>query len=156
MLSYRRLKIEDGSGLYGLSPTKSHIDDAGFDVYTPVDFKLKAGSIFHVKLGLSIQCNNPSMFLLMQARSGLGTKGIITTGNVIDAGYTGDIGCTLVNAGPDNIDFKRGDRIAQVIPIIIKNDGIMEINKYEETKSNIYRAETKVKRKDKGFGSTGS
>ncbi len=65
-------------------------------------------------------------------------------GGVIDADYRGDIGVILYNTDVKDFEFKKGDRIAQLIIEKCHKVEWQEVSKLEDSV-----------RLDKGFGSTG-
>ena len=78
-------------------------------------------------------------------RSGLAYKsGIDVMAGVIDADYRGDIGVILYNTDVKDFEFKKGDRIAQ---LIIEKCYTTEWKEVEELHSSV--------RLGNGFGSTG-
>jgi dUTP pyrophosphatase len=128
----------------GKLPEKKHISDAGFDLFTPEDFRLPPKSQLRVKLGIAIEIFSNSV-ALVQGRSGLANKGITTIGNVIDSGYRGEISAIMVNMTQEAINFKKGDRIAQLV--ILQLGDNQEVFKVKELNSS--------DRDERGFGSTG-
>ena len=62
----------------------------------------------------------------------------------IDAGYRGEVGIIMLNAGKENFTVKRGERIAQMVINHLPNVEMIQVEKLTETK-----------RGDGGFGSTG-
>ena len=78
-------------------------------------------------------------------RSGLAWKKHIDVGaGVIDADYRGNVGVVLFNHGEEDLQVKRGDRIAQLILEKISYADIVEVDDLDATA-----------RGDGGFGSTG-
>lgn len=126
------------------TPTRSYPNDAGMDLYAPEDITLNNTSQKTMKLGIAIQLPLGHVGLI-QGKSGLASKhGLDTIGNVIDAGYTGEIGVTLVNNNYMTIIIKKGQKICQLLVVPVSYPKIVEVNKLIETD-----------RGDNGFGSTG-
>ena len=102
-------------------PTRGSKYAAGYDIYTPYEFKLIAGGKREcIKVNFSI--TPPSgYFFKIECRSGLAAKGINIHGGIIDEDYTGDIGVIIsLSASTDKdaileMSFKKHDRIAQLI-----------------------------------------
>lgn len=97
-------------------PTYAHSYDAGFDIYLPEDFTIKAheyGKIAPTGLKMAI----PSGYeLQIRPRSGNSVKTTLRIANApgtIDCGYCNEIGIICDNIGDEDLEFKKGDRIAQ-------------------------------------------
>jgi len=151
----------------GLFPEKGLPNDIAFDLKAAKDFYLERGEAIKVLTG--IRLNMPDgLYASIRGRSGLSLKGIDVLAGVIDPQYRGEIGVTLTRtiSGitvfqdrrgdgkiithaeeiPDPIQFKKGDRIAQLIfvPHNVYIYPIFEIDKIPATD-----------RGDRGYGSTG-
>ena len=98
-----------------LLPTKSHFDDAGYDLYASEDNVVVGRQRNTIKTGVSLEM--PTYFAgLIWPRSGLSVrKGIDVLAGVIDSGYRGEIMVCLYNTSDEDVEIKRGDRIAQII-----------------------------------------
>ena len=97
-------------------PTYAHDTDAGFDIYLPEDFTIKAGEFGKIaKSGLKMAI--PKGYeLQIRPRSGNSVKTTLRISNTpgtIDAGYRDEIGIICDNIGTSDLEFKAGDRIAQ-------------------------------------------
>jgi len=108
-------------------------EDAGADVKAyDVNEKFKSGVIEtstgwryvlepgkQVLIGCGFKCALPSNYaFLVCPRSGLAFKNRITVLNapgICDAGYRGEYGVILYNAGDQNFEINKGDRIAQIV-----------------------------------------
>lgn len=108
------------------APTYAHPYDAGFDIYLPEDFTIKAheyGKIAPTGLKMAI----PSGYeLQIRPRSGNSVKTTLRIANApgtIDCGYANEIGIICDNIGDEDLEFKKGDRIAQGI-IAVSPKGI--------------------------------
>jgi len=82
--------------------------------------------------------------LLVRDRSSMASRGIATTGGVIDAGYRGEIMVLMTNLGESPIELKAGDKIAQMIPVPVLTGVVEDVESLEESA-----------RAEKGFGSSG-
>lgn len=106
-----RVKLLDGA----ISPTRSHKDDAGLDLYARFDAVIYPGEGECFDTGVCIELS-PGTFGKIESRSGLNAKhGIVSCGVVIDQGYTGSIVVKLYNLSDRRYYIKAGDRIAQLI-----------------------------------------
>ena len=97
-------------------PTYAHNYDAGFDIYLPEDFTIKAheyGKIAPTGLKMAIPTGYE---LQIRPRSGNSVKTTLRIANApgtIDCGYCDEIGIICDNIGDKDLEFKKGDRIAQ-------------------------------------------
>lgn len=150
-------------------PTQGKPGDAAFDLYCVEDFTLDLGETKAVSTGLQLANMDPydhvtpgSLFLQVEGRSGLASKGIFPLGGIIDATYRGEIKVILHNGNQTKLgilgiptiephQFKAGDRIAQmIIRRIVTNDNrhVVEMVETKEVSPSV--------RGDGGFGSTGT
>lgn len=112
-------------------PTRATKHSAGYDICTPIDFKLFKGET--IKIKTDIKCKMDSdMVMLLFPRSSIGIKhGIIlaNTVGVIDADFYGnqenDGNITLALTKIDGAisEFKAGDKIAQAVFVKYHTDG---------------------------------
>ncbi len=122
---------------------KRHHDDAGVDLSSSEDMTAKAFEISKVPTGVSVELENEWGFVT--GRSSLNSKGLVVLNGIIDEGYRGEIYVTLYNGTPKDIEFKKGQRIAQIIPLPYNKNVVYEIGE----------APKNTQRSDKGFGSSG-
>lgn len=122
-------------------PEKTYNVDAGFDIRTPIDFEVFDD--YTVDTGVHIEI--PEGYVgFLKSKSGLNVnRGILTEG-VIDCGYTGSIRVKLYNNSYQPQDFKKGDKITQLVILPIPEVELKQVEKLAETE-----------RGDGGFGSTG-
>lgn len=126
-------------------PTRGSSEAAGLDLYAVDDFTVgRSKSVTH-PIGLSMALPDGYVGLVMP-RSGNAVKLSIDTGaGVIDSDYRGEIAVVLFNHGESDVEFKRGDRIAQMVIQFHHSDmPIMAVNELDESA-----------RGAAGFGSTG-
>lgn len=134
-----KFKVLNGGKL----PTRAHREDAGFDLYSPVDV------IFYhitniIKLGVCVEIPKGYVGFIM-GRSSLNKNGVTCLTGVIDSGYTGEIAVVL-NAVDVRLDIKKGDRIAQLVVAKLADiDDAVAVDKLDDTE-----------RGTGGFGSTGA
>ena len=111
------VNIHMDNGCEDLFPRKAHEDDAAFDLRSRVDIVVPSGKIMLVPTGVFMEL--PVGYeAQVRPRSGLALKHGITvlnTPGTIDAGYRGEVGVILINAGPSDFTIARGDRIAQMV-----------------------------------------
>lgn len=125
-------------------PKRAHSDDAGFDLRCEEDFTIEAGGTVVMPAGINIEIPD-GYFGKIESRSGLFIKGILAQG-VIDAGFRGPVKVIMWNLSKNDISFKRGDRIAQMI-IQPLADKIIMFKKADELSVST--------RGENGYGSTG-
>lgn len=125
-------------------PVKAKSGDAGWDLFTPIDFQIEKYGIKRIGLGIAVEIPLGHSFIVHE-KSGLAANhGICTIGNVIDSGYRGEIHVILVNFGPD-IVFEKGQKIAQALLVQC----------YTGTEVEVVDTLSETDRGTGGFGSTG-
>jgi len=142
-------------------PTMSHeFEDAAWDLYTPIDFILPRmkdgvdGSAI-VDIGIIIEfpilAGSRGLPKLIRfhgevgSRSGLGFKKSITAfPGVIDNGYRNNMAVKLFNRSSEDVEFKSGDRVAQ---LLIRPFDVYLVRQVDELSS--------TKRGITGFGDSG-
>ena len=140
------IKVKLYDGCNDLMPVKAHSDDAAYDLRSRVDMVLKPGRSMLVPTGVFIELPVGSEAQI-RPRSGLALKHDLMLTNspgTIDAGYRGEIGVIMFNAGTEPFPITRGDRIAQMV--------IAELPQTELLLSDELNA---TDRGTGGFGSTG-
>lgn len=125
------------------TPVKSHLDDAGWDLFSPEDVSAGSFETITVNLGIAIEIPK-GYFGFISERSSQGKKGITCLGPIIDSGYTGEIHAILLNSTNRGYEIKEGDKICQLIVIPLFNEELEEVDKL-----------TNSPRSNKGLGSTG-
>jgi len=140
------IKIHMDNGCEDLFPRKAHEDDAAFDLRSRVDAVIPSGKITLVPTGVFMEL--PVGYeAQVRPRSGLALKHGITvlnTPGTIDAGYRGEVGVILINAGPADFTVVRGDRIAQMVVQKLADVELVAAEQLSDTN-----------RGAGGFGSTG-
>lgn len=140
------IKIHMDNGCEDLFPRKAHEDDAAFDLRSRVDAVIPSGKITLVPTGVFMEL--PVGYeAQVRPRSGLALKHGITvlnTPGTIDAGYRGEVGVILINAGPADFTVARGDRIAQMVVQKLADIELVAAEQLSDTS-----------RGAGGFGSTG-
>ena len=140
------IKIHMDNGCEDLFPRKAHEDDAAFDLRSRVDAVIPSGKITLVPTGVFMEL--PVGYeAQVRPRSGLALKHGITvlnTPGTIDAGYRGEVGVILIDAGPADFTVARGDRIAQMVVQKLADVELVAAEQLSDTS-----------RGAGGFGSTG-
>ncbi len=134
------VKLDEGAK----TPTKAHNTDAGFDLYTPDEFTVKAGGSATVFTGVHMIIPKGWCGLLV-SKSGLNTKCDIKTTGLVDAGYTGSIVVKVQNHGAEDYHFNAGDKVSQIVLLPVPD--VITLNPIDELPN--------TERSDRGFGSSG-
>ena len=126
-------------------PEIAHHGDAGFDVAVPKDVTIKSGETVDIPLGLRMQLPPNTWATVVGRSSTFLHKHLMVHQSVIDNGYRGPLFVLAQNLSLEPIEFKQGDRIAQIVlyPLITPTPKwVSELSTTERGTS--------------GFGSTGS
>lgn len=130
-----------------ITPTKSNDTDTGYDLYSVEEGVIEPGETKMFETGIIMDFPE-NIGCQIRPRSGMAKKYNVSSRNApgtVDQEYRNSIKVLLHNAGKNNYEVKKGDRIAQlvfekVLPIKIKE--IDEIN-------------LETNRGKKGFGDSG-
>ena len=135
-----KVKLDEGA----FPPESAHKADAGYDLRTPHDAFISAGGYAIIDTGVHMAI--PEGYVgILKSKSGLNVRYHLTGTGTIDSGYTGSIVVKLDSHAKDGgKQFKRGDKIIQIVLLPIIKPEIELVDALEETE-----------RGDGGFGSTG-
>lgn len=136
------VRLSDGAEL----PRYAHEGDAGLDLRITHDVMLNPGERATVGTGLAVEIPQGCVGLVFP-RSGLASKHGITLSNsvgVIDSGYRGEIGVTLLNQSDETTTLDAGTRVCQLIVMPFVPCELVPCEELTETE-----------RGAAGFGSTG-
>lgn len=126
-------------------PTRGSPGAVGYDLACIEDFVLGTQSRCLVPTGIGVQLPS-GVYGRIAPRSGLTVKhGIHIGAGVIDPDYMGEVKVAMFNLGLKPVEFKKGDRIAQLILESCKVPDVIEVDDLMPT----FRGE-------RGFGSTGN
>ena len=110
------------SGRRGRCRRHSTPGDAGLDLRAAIDATVKPGERVMVPTGVAVAIPDGHAGLVLP-RSGLATTRGLTLSNspgLIDAGYRGEVICSVVNLDRDEaVEIRTGDRIAQLVIVAI-------------------------------------
>lgn len=119
-------------------------EDLAFDLYALEDATLPYSVVQRVRTGVALEMEGFG-FLVRDRSSMAFPKGILTCGGVIDRGYRGEMFVNIISFGIAPYQIKRGDKIAQFIPIRPETAvSIVEVPELSESD-----------RGAKGYGSSG-
>ena len=98
-------------------PARATDGAAGHDIRSSEDVQLGPGSIYAIATGLVMELPE-GVECQVRPRSGLAFRHGITLPNspgTIDPDYRGELRVLVQNLGPEPVDIRRGDRIAQLV-----------------------------------------
>ena len=131
-------------------PHKMTSGSSGCDIVAAIDntIEIKPGERFLVPTGFCVDI--PQGFeLQIRPRSGLAWKygiTVLNTPGTVDSDYRGEVKIILINFSNESFVLKRGERIAQIVPVeIASNINFQELEVLSDTE-----------RGAGGFGHTGS
>ena len=124
-------------------PTRAHENDAGFDLYSPVDALIYNDDSVVIDTGVHVQIP-PGYVGLVKSKSGLNVWHSVTSEGVIASGYTGSIRVKLYNHGRCAVSIARNQKISQLVIVPIATPELLLVDEFLQTE-----------RGDGGFGSTG-
>jgi dUTP pyrophosphatase len=123
-------------------------EDLGYDLFALEGVVLASRVPVKVRTGIAVEARHPEtgapLGLLVRDRSSMASRGIATTGGVIDAGYRGEILVLMTNLGDTPVELKVGEKIAQMIPVPVLTGTVETVENLEDSA-----------RAAKGFGSSG-
>lgn len=126
-----------------IMPTRGSDGAAGYDLYALEDTTINCFQFIPVSTGVAIEIPAGN-YGRVAPRSGLAVKhGAVVGAGVIDSDYRGEIKVALATLN-GVYEFKKGDRIAQLIIERISTPELVQVDSLDDTD-----------RGDSGFGSTG-
>lgn len=124
-------------------PKRMYDVDAGFDLFSPINFTIDAHSDATVDLGVHFEI--PEGYVgFLKSKSGLNVHNGIVCEGVIDSGYTGSIVVKLYNLSDISYNFYKGQKVTQIVFLPIPKIELQQVDTFKFTK-----------RGNNGFGSTG-
>lgn len=126
-----------------IMPVRAHATDAGLDLFSREDFRIRPGYSHAFDTGVHIELPKGTAGFI-KSKSGLNVKHGITSEGVIDVGYTGPIVVKMYNHSDKEYHVKKGDKITQLVIVKIETPELEVVDNLEETE-----------RGDNGFGSSG-
>ncbi|WP_232365188.1 dUTP diphosphatase [Salinimonas marina] len=115
-------------------PTLAHAGDAGLDVQTMVSVTLNPGQRASLPTGLAFGIPD-GFYGQMEPRAKLADKyGIDVMARVVDSTHTGEVHVVIINHGQDAVEFRKGDKIAQlIIKQTFSHLPLVEVERLDET-----------------------
>lgn len=124
-------------------PTKAHLGDAGYDLYSNNYYSISPYGQTLVQTGIKMAIPVGHVGLIWD-KSGVAKDGIKTMGGVIDENYRGEINVVVKNLSENDFNIVPGQKIAQ---ILIQKVGDFKVS--EEKINDITQRQTNC------FGSSG-
>lgn len=125
------------------TPTKSHIEDVGLDLYVPEDIELESLETKTIGLGLGFAIPEGQSSMLVP-RSSSAKRGLLMQTQIIDPGYTGEIHLIITNCSKEKQVIQKGDRVCSLVVYNVLNINLEHVDELEKTN-----------RGNKGLGSSG-
>lgn len=136
-------------------------EDLGFDLFSDESVVINPGERATIRTGIaaqfmavrpvqgrlvgSVSYERVPYGLLIRDRSSMAKSGVVVSGGVVDAGYTGEISVLLTNLSTEPATIQVGAKIAQMLPVpVVTGAPVKEV---EHLVDGIRGAA--------GFGSTG-
>ena len=126
-------------------PVRAHKEDAGLDLFSPIDMLIPANGSRTIDTGVHIEIPFGYAGLIV-SKSGLNVNHDLNSTGLVDGLYHGSIRVKLYNHGPNSYMVHRQDKISQIV--------IFPVNLFFELKQ-VDHFETESERGSNGFGSTG-
>ena len=133
------VKLDKGA----TKPTRANPLDAGLDLYAVEEGTVPPHGTAHFDTGVHMSIPFGYCGMLF-SRSGLYRNFGVSSTGLVDAGYTGSIGVTLVNNSDTTYTVHKGDRISQIAVVPCVTAGVVIVDEIDGGE-----------RGSKGFGSSG-
>lgn len=130
-------------------PSYAYPTDSGFDLHSVVDINIPSFGRAMVPTGISIQFDE-GYEIQVRPKSGLAIKQgltVLNTPGTVDQGYTGEIQVIVFNTNNQNVEIKKGMKIAQAVLCPVINGKYIKFQEVDEIEN--------MDRGENGFGSTG-
>ncbi|KAG6536468.1 hypothetical protein ZIOFF_001524 [Zingiber officinale] len=115
---------------------------AGYDLAVNQSYHIPPYGQAMLNTGISIKVPKGT-YARIAPRSSYAMRGMIIGGGVLDPDYRGEIKIFVYNYSDDDMDFAKGEKIAQFILECYRTPPIIQVHGFDKTK-----------RQDKSFGST--
>lgn len=126
------------------TPKRATDGSAGYDLYAVESCVVQPNARVLIPTGISLEFSE-NMAAIIKSRSSLAVQyGFDILAGLIDSDYRGEIKVAGINHGNEPIEFKKGDRIAQIVFTNIYTSEISLVDDMSETE-----------RGKGGFGHTG-
>ncbi len=127
-------------------PSKSHHDDAGFDLYCTEDMIVPGLEFRDLPCGIAIEVPTGYWSLITGRSSTFRRRGLLVVEGIVDTGFRGEIFVGVINIGSEPVAVQAGERLGQLL--IFHHGGL------GWPVVDVERLSTSI-RGESGFGSTG-
>lgn len=105
---------------YTNAPNRAHYNDAGADIYSPIDIGIDPGETVKIPLGFGLEIPD-GYYGIIFGRSSTYAKGLTMGLPPIDSGYRGEIHAVVTNTSNRRYIINKQDRIGQLVimPVIL-------------------------------------
>ena len=135
------IKIKVGPN--GKLPTKGSNGAAGYDLYCATDVHIQSGGREQIPLDIYSEFDK-GIVASIRDRSGIAKDGLFIAAGTIDSDYRGPWSVIMWNFSDEDVAFRKGDRVAQVLFLRLDESELIQTNELNMTE-----------RGSSGFGSTG-
>ncbi|WP_269519495.1 dUTP diphosphatase [Alteromonas sp. BMJM2] len=130
-------------------PSMAHPDDAGLDLQTMESVTLPPGKSCVLPSGIAMELPK-GYYGRISNRSKIASKlNVAVMARIIDKPFTGELKINLINLGQDTVEFRKGDKVAQIVIERTYSDmPIEEVDSLQETSrgaSGIDDAEMRIR-----------
>ena len=98
----------------GIMPEKKHKGDCGYDCYLPNNIYIAAHTTLVVDLKVGINLKEDECAIICP-RSSIAKLNLMVSTAPIDNGYTGPVHMILHNLSSNDMQFKKGQRLCQIV-----------------------------------------
>lgn len=136
------------------SPARGTPESAGLDFFIPQNeydesIVIRPGESVNIPSGIKMIIPKGKAGIFFN-KSGVGVKGVIVGACVVDSDYRGEVHLNVHNVSNEEVEFRPGQKLVQMLLIDVDLVSPEEITKEEFTK------ESNTIRGSGGFGSTGA
>lgn len=125
-------------------PTKSHTNDAGWDLYVAEHCRIPVGSFRDVDLGIAVEFPPGWWGRIVGRSSTFRKRGLLCLEGIIDEGYRGGLYIGVTNLSDQVVELHPGERVCQLI-----------LQPTPHCRTERVAELTPSERGENGFGSTG-
>jgi dUTP pyrophosphatase len=97
-------------------PTRSHDNDAGWDLYVCQDTIIQPGKWEDIACGIAIEPPTGVWFRIVGRSSTFRKRRLLVLEGIIDEGFRGELFAGVTNLGSEPVEVIKGERLCQMIP----------------------------------------
>ena len=125
-------------------PTKAHLNDAGWDLYSSVGGEILPGQRKLIPTSVSMAIPEGYYGRIADRSGNAYNSGVHVLAGVVDAGYRNEVKVLLINLSDKTFEFSQGNRVAQLVITAICSMPLVSVSDLDDTS-----------RGAGGFGSSG-